>query len=74
MANNEAKSLIDKIQVYLENYNKLSNKEYTVSCSCGFASTLPDADFTSDNIQELFALADKMMYENKARYHAEHHK
>jgi len=73
-ANNEAKSLIDKIQVYLENYNKLSNKEYTVSCSCGFASTLPDADFTSDNIQELFALADKMMYENKARYHAEHHK
>lgn len=67
-----AKSLIEKIHLYLENYNKLSTKEYIVSCSCGYASTLPGPEFTSDNVQELFARADQMMYENKARYHAEH--
>lgn len=70
----EAKMFIENIQKYLENYNKLSNKQYDVSCSCGFASIVPDADFTSENIQELFDAADKMMYANKAKYHAEHKK
>ena len=66
---NNAKELIEQIQEYLENYNKLSSKEYPISCSCGFACAMPDSTYTSENIQELYAIADKMMYEQKATYH-----
>ena len=68
----EAQLLIENIQNYLENYNKLSNKQYDISCSCGFACAMPTADFTSENIHALFDIADKMMYENKVKYHALH--
>lgn len=70
----EAKIIIENIQNYLESYNKLSNKQYDVSCCCGFAAAVPDATFTSETIQELFNLADQMMYQNKAKYHAAHPK
>ncbi len=68
-----AKSLIEKIHTYLNNYNTLSNKDYSVTCSCGFATAIPDSGFSTDNIQELFAQADKMMYEQKAKYYDKHH-
>lgn len=72
MDENGAEDLIQKIHTYLDNYNRLSNKEYSVSCSCGYACAVPGADFNSDHIQELFSLADKMMYVNKVRYHEKH--
>lgn len=66
----EAEVFVKNIEKYLVNYNKLSCKPYEISCSCGFAYAIPDAGFTSENIQELFALADQRMYENKKQYHA----
>lgn len=66
----EAEALIDNIKAYLENYNKLSSKEYRIFCSCGFACALPGSDFTSENIHEMFADADKKMYAEKLAHHA----
>lgn len=65
-----AKNRVEAIESYLDNYNRLSAKKYPVSCSCGYASALPSRDFTSEQIQELFAAADKKMYEEKSRHHA----
>lgn len=64
-----AENLIESVYLYLSNYNKLSSKPYHISCSCGYASTLPDTNFTSDHVQELFALADEKMYEIKKKHH-----
>lgn len=66
----EAEALVDNIKAYLENYNKLSSKEYRVFCSCGFARVLPGSDFTSENIRELFSEADQKMYAEKLTHHA----
>ncbi len=66
-----ARERIESITSYLHNYNRLGNKDYPVFCSCGYASTLPGPGFTSDNIQDLFAAADKMMYEVKREHHAQ---
>lgn len=66
----EAEAMVDSIKAYLENYNKLSSKEYHVLCSCGFASTFPDSGFTSENIRELFSEADQRMYVEKTAHHA----
>lgn len=68
----DARTVIEQIQKYLENYNKLSSKPYNISCSIGFACTTPDNSFSSDDIHELFAQADKMMYVKKAKYHSKH--
>lgn len=67
---NEVKARIDSIQTYLDNYNKLSNKSYDVCCSCGFATMSSDTDITSEDIKELFAKADKVMYDEKIKHHA----
>lgn len=61
----EANEFLDNIQKYLDNYNRLSSKQYNISVSGGFASAVPDADFTPDQIQDLFAVADKNMYKVK---------
>lgn len=65
LSEKEAKQRIRSIASYLDHYNKLSSKPYEISCSCGFASALPSSGFTSENIQELFSLADKQMYREK---------
>ncbi len=65
----EAENLIETIQSYLENYNKLSSKPYRIFCSCGFAQASPDVSLTSEYIQELFDEADKKMYEEKKQHH-----
>lgn len=62
---------IESITSYLQNYSRLGSKKYPVSCSCGYACALPAPGFTSENIQELFAAADKMMYEAKREHHAQ---
>lgn len=66
----EAKQRAESIAAYLGNYNKLSSKAYTISCSCGYAAALPATDFTKECIQELFSLADKNMYREKEKHHA----
>lgn len=66
----DAETLIDEIKSYLENYNRLSNKEYRIFCSCGFACAHPDSGFKTENISELFSEADKKMYIEKAKHHA----
>lgn len=61
----EANTFLDSIQKYLDNYNRLSTKKYNISVSGGYATAMPDANFTSDQIQELFTQADKNMYKVK---------
>lgn len=71
LSEQDAQNRIESITSYLHNYNKLGTKDYPVSCSCGYASTYPAPGFTSENVQELFAAADQMMYEVKRQYHAQ---
>lgn len=70
LAEKEAKQRVESIAAYLDNYNKLSKKAYDISCSCGYACARPAADFTTEQIQELFSLADKNMYREKEKHHA----
>lgn len=70
LAEKEAKQRAESIAAYLNNYNKLSKKAYAISCSCGYACALPAADFTTEQIQELFSFADKNMYREKEKHHA----
>ncbi len=66
----EAKLRTEAIASYLNNYNKLSAKEYQISCSCGFCCAPPAPHFTSEHIQDMFAEADRKMYEEKRTHHA----
>lgn len=68
--NEEAEDFISRIHKYLSNYNKLSHKEYTISTSGGFAQALPGADFSKEDMKELYARADKEMYVQKREAHA----
>lgn len=70
LSEEEVKNRIKAIESYLDNYNRLSGKKYPVLCSCGYATALPARDFAQEHIQELFAEADKNMYEEKRRHHA----
>ena len=70
LSGKEASLRIEAIESYLDNYNRLSGKEYHISCSCGFYSVLPTPDFTPEHIQELFAVADQNMYEEKRKHHS----
>lgn len=72
LSDKEAKLRAESITSYLYNYNRLSSKEYQIFCSCGFASAQPSSTFTSEHIQELFAEADRKMYEEKVKHHAAH--
>ena len=72
LSDKEAKLRTEAIESYLDSYNKLSIRQYHISCSCGFYSALPTPDFTSEHIQELFSEADKKMYEVKREHHAAH--
>lgn len=62
-----AKDRVKSIHSYLDSYHKLSGKAYAISCCCGFACALPDFGFTSEHIQELFAVADQNMYREKEK-------
>ena len=67
LSEKEAKIRGESIKNYLDNYNKLSSKKYHISCCLGFASASPTPEFTSEHIRELFAKADKNMYEEKMK-------
>lgn len=68
LSEKEAKHRVEAINSYLDNYNRLSAKKYPVACSCGYAAALPTHGFTSEQIAELFAAADKKMYEEKRKH------
>ena len=72
LSEKEAKLRAESITSYLHNYNRLSSKEYQIFCSCGFASAQPSSTFTSEHIQDLFAEADRKMYEEKTSRHTAH--
>lgn len=66
----EAADLIARIHKYLNNYNKLSHKEYQITTSGGFAQRVPQAGFSQEDIKALYAEADKEMYIEKREAHA----
>lgn len=57
-----ATQLINRVQKYLDNYNRLHTKEYTVSASGGYFIT---TEFILSDLQELFDKADRQMYITK---------
>lgn len=66
----EAEELLNRIYKYLSNYNKLSNKKYRISASGGYASAIAAKGFSKEDVEKLFALADRNMYEQKQEHHA----
>ena len=58
----KAAQLMDNVNKYLSNYNKLHTKDYRIKASCGYCLKIPEkpADLT-----EMFKEADYNMYENK---------
>lgn len=57
-----AGQLISRVQKYLDNYNRLHTKEYTISASGGYHIT---TEFVLSDLQELFDKADRQMYITK---------
>lgn len=58
----DARILIDKIQKYLDNYNRLHTKKYLVQASSGYCVRVPKLP---SELSEMFTAADKAMYEEK---------
>lgn len=58
----KAALLIDKVQKYLSNYNKLHTKDYLIQASSGFSIRVPSR---LSDISEMFNEADQAMYEEK---------
>ena len=57
-----AGQFIKRVQKYLDNYNRLHTKEYTISASGGYYIT---SDFILSDLQDLFDKADRQMYNTK---------
>lgn len=66
----DADELIARIQKYLSNYNKLSNKNYTIGVSGGYAQTVAGQSYSKENLKDLFSRADASMYRQKEAHHA----
>ena len=60
-----AKEFVARVDQYLENYNKLSNKPYNISVSGGYAIAKYNASMTHEDMKALFAQADAQMYSFK---------
>lgn len=58
----DAEAFIIHVQKYLDNYNRLHTKSYTISASGGYYIT---SEFILSDLQELFDRADQQMYEIK---------
>ncbi len=65
----EAEEFLTRIYKYLDNYNKLSHKEYLITASGGYAQIAPEASYTREDVKELYAQADQKMYEQKRIAH-----
>lgn len=57
-----ASLLINRVEKYLNNYNRLHTKAYEISASGGYYIT---SDFKLADLQELFDKADRQMYNTK---------
>ncbi len=57
-----ATQLIEKVQKYLDNYNKLHTKDYLIKASCGFTIKVPN---NMADISDMFETADQAMYVDK---------
>ncbi len=67
----DADELINRVQKYLSNYNKLSHKNYKINASGGYAQITASSDFHEDLLKELFRQADANMYLQKQAHHKE---
>lgn len=65
----DADDLLARVQKYLLNYNRLSKKGYNISVSGGYASSQPQSNFSFEDVEKLFALADDHMYLQKNEKH-----
>ncbi|MBO7356901.1 MAG: GGDEF domain-containing protein [Lachnospiraceae bacterium] len=60
-----AEELIEKIEKYINNFNKLSSKPYYVSESSGYITENVGSGLTDADIQRMYSHADKKMYDKK---------
>lgn len=61
----DAEELINRIRKYLSNYNKLSNKKYSVGASAGYAQ-IPAVEITdNEQLKELFSAANRNLRRHK---------
>lgn len=58
----KALQLIDKVQKYLDNYNKLHTKDYLIQASSGFCIRIPSSP---SELADMFKDADMAMYREK---------
>lgn len=58
----KALQLIDKVQKYLDNYNKLHTKDYLIQASSGFCIRIPSSP---SELADMFKDADMAMYKEK---------
>ena len=65
----DADNLLTRVYKYLDNYNKLSHKEYTISASGGYAQSPENSPLSKEEIKALFSLADEQMYKQKQLFH-----
>lgn len=61
----DCKSYIAHVEKYLNNYNRLSEKPYNISISCGYKAMSYSPSFNEDDIAQLFQDADSNMYDVK---------
>ena len=65
----DADELLTRVYKYLDNYNKLSHKEYTISASGGYAQSAPGSSLSKEDVKALFSMADEQMYQQKEIFH-----
>ncbi|WP_099469241.1 GGDEF domain-containing protein [Konateibacter massiliensis] len=63
----DAEKLVGDIYKYLQNYNRLSSKNYRIFVSSGYATRLAESGFDSNSVKELFAQANQNMKLEKKR-------
>ena len=59
----DADELLTRVYKYLDNYNKISHKEYNISASGGYAQSTPGASLSKEDVKALFSKADEHMYQ-----------
>lgn len=65
----DADELLTRVYKYLDNYNKISHKEYKISASGGYAQSTPGASLSKEDVKALFSKADEHMYQQKQIFH-----
>ena len=65
----DADELLTRVYKYLDNYNKISHKEYKISASGGYAQSTPGASLAKEDVKALFSKADEHMYQQKQIFH-----